>query len=139
MIRTARLQHVFVEFIPESLDPGKLYISLEFATASHQCCCGCGREVVTPLSPNDWQMTFDGESISLSPSIGNWKFRCQSHYFVRRGQIIEAPSWDKTHKSQERDDDLTTDDANTPVGWLQSFWRKLFVKNLKPTTTEPRK
>ena len=37
-----------------------------------RCCCGCGEEVVTPFSPAQWQMSFDGEAVSLHPSIGNW-------------------------------------------------------------------
>jgi Family of unknown function (DUF6527) len=38
-------------------------------------------------------MTFDGEMVSLSPSIGNWNFACRSHYFIRRGRIVEATTW----------------------------------------------
>ena len=66
-----KMQHKFVEFIPDELENGVLYVSVTYATAIHECCCGCGNEVVTPLAPNDWQLTFDGESITLFPSIGN--------------------------------------------------------------------
>ena len=79
-MRFTHLQHRFVPHIPEKLEPKVLYISMEYATAAHSCCCGCGEEVVTPLTPTDWRMTFDGETISLSPSIGNWNLRCRSHY-----------------------------------------------------------
>nr|WP_277881830.1 DUF6527 family protein [Leptolyngbya sp. FACHB-541] len=92
-MRYNRLEHHFVEHIPECLEPGVLYISMEYATAVHCCCCGCGKEVVTPFTPTDWKMTFDGETISLSPSIGNWNFACRSHYFIRSGQVIEAETW----------------------------------------------
>jgi hypothetical protein len=81
------LQHKFVEFMPDILEDGVLYISIEYCTAIHKCICGCGNEVVTPFSPTDWQLTFDGKSISLSPSIGNWSFECQSHYFIKNNQI----------------------------------------------------
>ena len=84
------LQHQFVQYIPKELQPGVLYISIEFATAAHSCCCGCGEEVVTPLTPHDWQMTFDGETVSLWPSIGNWDYGCRSHYIIRRNRVIEA-------------------------------------------------
>jgi hypothetical protein len=50
------MQHKFVEFIPDELDTGVLYISTTYATVVHKCCCGCGNEVVTPLTPNDWQL-----------------------------------------------------------------------------------
>ena len=65
MIRCTRLEHRFVKHIPERLEPGVLYVSMEYATAAHSCCCGCGEEVVTPFTPTDWKMTFDGETISL--------------------------------------------------------------------------
>ena len=80
MNRRAVLKHEFVENFPNELKDGMIYVSIHFATAAHKCCCGCGEEVITPLSPTDWKLTFDGESISLDPSIGNWNFACKSHY-----------------------------------------------------------
>jgi hypothetical protein len=77
------MQHKFVEFVPEDIQPNTLYVSVEYGTAVHKCCCGCGEEVVTPLTPTDWKLKFDGESVSLAPSIGNWSFKCRSHYFIR--------------------------------------------------------
>ena len=53
----------------------------------HACLCGCRSRVGTPLSPTDWKMTNDGDTISLSPSIGNWSFACQSHYWIDRNRI----------------------------------------------------
>ena len=47
------LRHEFVEFIPDELEHGIIYISIRFATASHLCCCGCGNKVVTPIRPTD--------------------------------------------------------------------------------------
>jgi hypothetical protein len=95
MKRQASLKHTFVEFIPDKLEPGTLYVSIAFATVAHKCCCGCGNEVVTPLSPTDWKLIFDGESVSLEPSIGNWSFPCQSHYWVTGGQIRWSRQWSK--------------------------------------------
>lgn len=87
------LRHEFVEFIPDELASNTIYISIAFATVAHRCCCGCGNEVVTPLSPVDWQLTFDGETVSLYPSIGNWSFPCQSHYWIVRNGIRRAEQW----------------------------------------------
>lgn len=87
------LEHRFVEHAPQQLKPGVLYISMEFATAMHLCCCGCSQEVVTPFSPTDWKLIFDGETVSLTPSVGNWNFPCRSHYIIRRNRVIEAESW----------------------------------------------
>ena len=78
-----RLTHEFVDFIPDRPEPGVLYVSIRYATAVHLCACGCGNKAVTPLTPKDWKLTFDGESISLHPSVGNWGFPCRSHYWIR--------------------------------------------------------
>lgn len=89
------MQHRFVEIIPDTVEDGMLYISLKYCTAIHKCVCGCGNEVVTPISPTDWKLIFDGKTVSLSPSIGNWNFNCQSHYWIKRNEIIYAREWDK--------------------------------------------
>jgi len=81
----------FVEFVPEDLEAGVLYVSMIYRTAVHLCACGCGEKVVTPLSPRDWKLTFDGKSVTLYPSIGNWSFTCRSHYFIRQNQIVDVP------------------------------------------------
>jgi len=83
-------RHKFVEFVPECLEPDVLYVSLRFSLVSHQCACGCGEEVVTPLAPRDWQLIFNGETISLFPSIGNWSFQCRSHYWIDQNHAVRA-------------------------------------------------
>ncbi len=92
-MRYRRLEHRFVEFIPEALEPGALYISMPYATAVHLCCCGCGLEVVTPFTPTDWRMIFDGETISLRPSVGNWSLPCRSHYVITNNKVVKAGRW----------------------------------------------
>jgi hypothetical protein len=96
------LQHRFVEYIPETLKEGVLYISMEYCTAIHTCVCGCGNKVVTPISPTDWQLKFDGRSVSLKPSIGNWSFDCQSHYWITNNKIEWAGKWDKEEIEEGR-------------------------------------
>lgn len=81
------MKHEFVECIPEILSPETLYISIKFRTAVHQCPCGCRNEVVTPISPAEWEVSFNGESVSLYPSVGNWSLPCRSHYWISKGQI----------------------------------------------------
>jgi hypothetical protein len=87
------LRHEFVEFIPDELKEGTIYVSIRFATAAHLCCCGCGNKVVTPLRPTDWKLIFDGKTISLEPSIGNWSFPCQSHYWIKCNRVKWAMQW----------------------------------------------
>ena len=59
----------------------------EFGTVVHRCACGCGEEVVTPLGPGEWRLTYDGRTVSLAPSIGNWSFACRSHYWIDEGNV----------------------------------------------------
>lgn len=100
------LQHKFVEFIPQKIDEGILYVSIEYCTVIHKCICGCGNEVVTPLSPIDWRLTFNGKSVSLYPSIGNWSFACKSHYWIRNNKIEFAGSWTEAEIRLGREKDL---------------------------------
>lgn len=86
-MRVAKLAHDFVEEIPSQLADSILYVSIPFATAVHRCCCGCGVEVVTPISPTDWELSFNGAAVSLWPSIGNWSFPCRSHYWIDKGRV----------------------------------------------------
>lgn len=94
-MRHLHLKPMFVENIPDVIDVGVLYVSMEHATTIHACCCGCGEEVVTPLSPTDWKLTYNGVGVSLWPSIGNWNSRCRSHYIIDNGNVIGAGSWSK--------------------------------------------
>ncbi|WP_316162833.1 DUF6527 family protein [Bradyrhizobium sp. SZCCHNRI20481] len=88
MARQTHLTPEFVELAPPQLKDGVLYVSMVHSCVIHRCCCGCGEKVVTPLSPGEWQLYFDGENVSLHPSIGNSRFRCRSHYWIRQGQVI---------------------------------------------------
>jgi len=148
MMRHNRLIHRFVHYIPERLEPGVLYVSVDYATAVHSCCCGCGQEVVTPLSPTGWKMIFDGETISLSPSIGNWNFECRSHYFIERGHVVEAKPRTRKWSATERGSDNTealfqsevkivqTDQTKAQAAWSRI---KRWVANGKRLTKLNRK
>lgn len=86
-MRLKEIEPRFVEYLPDNLEEGLLYVSMEHAVASHRCACGCGSETVTPISPTDWQIYYDGRDVSISPSIGNWNFPCRSHYWIDKGKI----------------------------------------------------
>lgn len=87
MTRIHQLTPEFVEYIPERPVPGVLYVSQRYGTAMHLCCCGCGNEVVTPLNPAKWRLTGNDATVSLYPSIGNWSFPCQSHYWITGNRV----------------------------------------------------
>jgi hypothetical protein len=101
-MRYRQLEHRFAQHIADALEPGVLYISMEYGTAAHSCCCGCGEEVVTPFTPTDWKMAFDGETVSLWPSVGNWNLACRSHYVIDHGQVVEAGRWSDKQVLAER-------------------------------------
>lgn len=144
MSPNASLKHEFVEFIPEDLEQGTLYISVRFKTGTHLCSCGCGNIVVTPLRLTDWKLIFDGKTVSLHPSIGNWSFPCQSHYWIRNNRIEWAHKWSREQIERgRRHDVLAKDDyfdvmsstgdnaeldktAKTPeTAMKRSFWQTL--------------
>lgn len=83
----------FVEYIPDELKDQTLYVSRKFGTVVHRCCCGCGKEVVTPLSRTGWRLIISGKSVSLYPSVGNWSSPCQSHYWIWNNKAVWAPTW----------------------------------------------
>ncbi|MEU8926202.1 DUF6527 family protein [Kitasatospora sp. NPDC048545] len=109
------LRPVFTETFPPAMDPGKLYISIPYRTCGHLCCCGCGHEVITPLSPAQWKLTFDGENVSLAPSIGNWSLRCQSHYWIHDGRVRWSHRYSAAEIDQNRARDRRLLDPSTPV------------------------
>lgn len=121
-----RLTNMVPEFMtsfPEQLKPGHLYVSTHFSTAAHLCACSCGSEVITPLSPAQWVLTFDG-TISMRPSIGNWALPCQSHYVIDHGAIRWARGFTRDEIQRNRESDHRTLDAAhaTQGGW----WSRLF-------------
>ena len=106
MTRQANLRHAYVEYIPEKLEPGVLYISRKYRTASHLCCCGCDSKVVTPLNPAKWKLADHGQTVSLFPSIGNWSFPCKSHYWIDHGRIRWAREMSERQIANVRRNDM---------------------------------
>lgn len=86
-MKMSNITPIYVDSFPKPLEPGNLYISKKFKTAAHLCCCGCGNKVITPLKPQKWALTEKNGQVSLYPSIGNWSFACQSHYWITKNAI----------------------------------------------------
>lgn len=138
--RSLAIQPKFVEFIPEELLPGVLYISDQYKTALHLCCCGCGEEVVTPLNRAGWEIHRSGEKVSMWPSIGNWDYPCQSHYYIKKNQVAWAESMTKSaiRRVKQRDEQdrarflkevnaakVTSAVLTQKEGRLQKYWAAL--------------
>jgi hypothetical protein len=123
-----KLSHKFVKNIPDAIESAVLYISTDYSTIVHKCCCGCGSEIVTPLSPTDWKLTFDGKTISLYPSIGNWSLRCQSHYWITNSEVEWAPKWSRERiergRKEEKRDKETYYKKENPKSLFGFFFKK---------------
>lgn len=92
-MKISHLMPVFVESFPNDPEEGLIFVSIRFRTAMHLCCCGCGSRIVTPIRPTDWSLSYNGVSVSLSPSIGNWSLPCRSHYWIKDGHVEAAATW----------------------------------------------
>ena len=104
MSKTDRFIAEFVASFPTPMQPGIIYISIAYSTAGHLCPCGCGREVVTKLSPARWRVIFDGE-VSLKPSVAATGLPCNSHYFITRGAVDWHPELDRVQAARAQSAD----------------------------------
>ena len=100
-----RLTPEFVDSFPAEMASGILYVSIAYRTTGHLCCCGCGNEVIAPLAPAQWALTYDGHNVSLAPSIGNWSLECQSHYVIRRNRVLWRPNFTPKEIADNRAND----------------------------------
>lgn len=92
------MDHKFVDTIPNEIEDNVLYISLEYNVTKHLCPCGCRKEIVASLSPARYQLYYDGKTVSLKPSFGNWLHECGSHYFITKDKVIWANSMSKNKR-----------------------------------------
>jgi hypothetical protein len=122
-----------VKYMPRELSPGILYVSEEYAVAGHQCACGCGNKVITPLGPAEWTFSERNGQPTLIPSIGNWQLPCRSHYIISHGQIQWAGQWSDAEvvsgrraEEQRRQVYYASKTANR--GFWKRFWDA--VRNL---------
>lgn len=134
-----RVSFEFVDLVPDEREDGKIYISIPYSTAVHSCLCGCGMKVVTPIKPNKWTLTFNGVAISLTPSIGNWSFPCQSHYWIRDNRVLKSGAMSDgaiaygrardaalTERYHSDADGTATTSASPDVPRKRGFWDRLF-------------
>lgn len=95
MGRLLEITPVFVETIDKELEEGILYISEKYEVAIHLCACGCKCKTVTPLKTiagvGGWNLTKNINTISLSPSIGNFSGEApnyHAHYYITNNKIV---------------------------------------------------
>ena len=108
----------FVHRVPSQPKDGILYVCLECNVVVHLCACGCGEKVVLPIAPDFWKFYYDGEGVSLFPSVGNFNFACNSHYYIRNSNVLWV--------AEDEDSDLKRNE-HTFRGAKQQrapFWKK---------------
>jgi len=89
-----RFNVVHLEELPDTLDAAAIYIAgegLHQWFAAMLCPCGCGEILYMNLQEHTrprWSVVYHGDNtVSLSPSVWR-KVGCQSHFFLREGQIV---------------------------------------------------
>ena len=99
-MKPRKYKALFVEDIPitSDLEQGVLYVSIRHSIVTHLCACGCGARIDLPLDPDEWTMIYNGEYVSLRPSIGNWDIPCQSHYFITENVAVPVSTLHKEKK-----------------------------------------
>jgi hypothetical protein len=126
-VKIQAIRPEYVGQLPDRLEEGVLYIAEEFNLTAHKCCCGCGEDVYNKLSPVKWRLIKmrDG-SVSLEPSVGNWKYACESHYWIRENRVIDAgpmsvKAIEAVKKQDRRDRDKHIARVNAKA---QNFWQR---------------
>lgn len=136
MLRNTRFGLEFVENMPSTLEPATLYVSIRYRVTAHLCMCGCGEKVVNPLRPDRWALSYDGEAVSLSPSVGNSGLPCKSHYWLTHNAVRWLPPM--TVEQSERafqadgwmpDSRSERTQADQPVSGLwRRVWRSVMAR-----------
>lgn len=88
-MKLTEIKPVYVELMPDKIQPGVLYISEKYECAIHLCACGCGGKTVTPLGDGEWAITKSDGRVTLRPSIGNWSGEkpYHAHYYITLNKI----------------------------------------------------
>jgi hypothetical protein len=130
MSKAVSVRPEFVDRIPKILQDGVIYISEKYSTAAHNCCCGCGVKIVTPLKPGRWALKISGGQVSIHPSIGNWSSACQSHYWIETNQIKWARGFTQSEIAANRTSDKhALEEAHAQRRMRErGFWARLWDK-----------
>lgn len=87
------MRTTFVEFIPEGIEPGMMYVSKKYSTTSYICPCGCGSLVSIPFKPGPyqsqsffWGYQENDTLVSLEPSV-KMTSGCRAHYFIQQNKV----------------------------------------------------
>ena len=120
---------IWVENMPESMKKGELYISTKHHLVEHICACGCGAEVSLPLGRSEWKIEYDGETVSLWPSIGNWRLPCKSHYIIQESKTRWCRQWseEEIYKGRIKDRNDKKKDIQRKLKDIV-WWKRILKK-----------
>ena len=116
LLQRLTLKEVTWEFSSLDSKPGILYLRQPppfymrrdlGRSLAHQCPCGCGNVSLIPVLEGEavkgeyWGISKDGRMVTVTPSIHNTGFPCQSHYHIQGNKIVwaEEPEPFRTYKS----------------------------------------
>lgn len=116
MRRVESLRAEFVETMPDTLQDGFIYVSERYRIALHNCCCGCGEEVSTPLGATEYTLSVHGDGVTVFPSVGNHDFACRSHYFISGGDVLWADAMSRAAIERGRAHDRELKRPTRPRG-----------------------
>lgn len=83
-LKKVPVELVYVEFMPDTMEFGKIYYSEKYHGSNHLCLCGCGQECYLPIMKNEWSLVDDNGKVTITPSILQ-RFECKSHYIITNG------------------------------------------------------
>ena len=108
-----------VRRVPEQLEYGILYVCFECSVVVHLCACGCGEKVVLPISPFCWSIEYNGEAVSMKPSIGNFQTPCRSHYWIRHNKVLWVNDADTRTSMQDTNTEIQANSHRRWFEWLK--------------------
>jgi len=106
----------FVELIPDEIQESVIYVSMEYGTVIHKCACGCGREVNTPLAPNEWHLHYNGDAWD-DETIHATRVK---EKFSREVYFRQLTTYEKVKNEPEVDSEIT---------WLESLF--VWIKKIR--------
>ena len=78
----------FVEQIPPGKrESGVILVCIKYGVMSLACPCGCGLTMDLSIEPHRWRIEWDGEHLSVCPSVSSSGLPCRSHYWIQSNRI----------------------------------------------------
>lgn len=112
-----------VRRVPEQLEYGILYVCFECNVVVHLCACGCGEKVVLPISPSCWSIKYNGEAVSINPSIGNFQIPCRSHYWIGHNKVLWVNDADTRTSMQDTNAEIQANPHRRWFDWLKKKFK----------------